>query len=166
MAQPKDETVVPIGAALLSPTSKTFDIIFHDAVKLVEDTAAYLDGDGRTDSKRLSQGLAMAYAMESMRLTTQLMAIASWTLLVRGLREGNTKAQEFQKEKGRSPMQVLQKRNGAPTEGLPKRLRELIAQCDAITVRMQRFDTMLGPNGISMKEGLSPMTIVRGTRSE
>ena len=53
----------------------------------MEETAAYLDGEGRRDSKMLSRAAALAYAAESMKLTTRLMQIASWLLVQRAVRE-------------------------------------------------------------------------------
>ncbi len=55
---------------------------------LVEETANYLDGPGRAASKTLSRPAALAYASESMRMTTRLMQIASWLLLRRAVNEG------------------------------------------------------------------------------
>ena len=69
--------------------SELFDRTFKDGMELVEETAAYLDGDGRRDSKLLSRGVALAYAAESMKLTTRLMQIASWLLVQRAVREGD-----------------------------------------------------------------------------
>lgn len=56
---------------------------------LVEDAAAWLDGDGRRESKLLSRATALAYAAESMKLTTRLMQLASWLLVQRAVREGD-----------------------------------------------------------------------------
>lgn len=69
--------------------SELFDRTFAEGMELVEDTAAYLDGDGRRDSKLLSRHVALAYAAESMKLTTRLMQIASWLLVQRAVREGD-----------------------------------------------------------------------------
>ncbi|CAN5381530.1 protease adaptor protein RcdA [soil metagenome] len=69
--------------------SELFDRTFAEGMELVEDTAAYLDGDGRRDSKLLSRSAALAYAAESMKLTTRLMQIASWLLVQRAVREGD-----------------------------------------------------------------------------
>src|SRR5690606_25281848 len=44
---------------------------------------------GRRDSKLLSRATALAYAAESMKLTTRLMQIASWLLVQRAVREGD-----------------------------------------------------------------------------
>ncbi len=72
--------------------SELFDRTFREGMELVEDTAAYLDGDGRRESKLLSRAAALAYAGESMKLTTRLMQIASWLLVQRAVREGDMTA--------------------------------------------------------------------------
>jgi len=69
--------------------SELFERTFQEGMELVEETAAYLDGDGRRDSKLLSRAAALAYAGESMKLTTRLMQIASWLLVQRAVREGD-----------------------------------------------------------------------------
>lgn len=73
--------------------SELFDRTFHEGMQLVEETAAYLDGDGRRESKLLSRATALAYAGESMKLTTRLMQIASWLLVQRAVREGDMTAE-------------------------------------------------------------------------
>src|SRR3569623_1582715 len=69
--------------------SELFDRTFQEGMDLVEATAAYLDGAGRQESKLLSRAAALAYAGESMRLTTRLMQLASWLLVQRAVREGD-----------------------------------------------------------------------------
>jgi regulator of CtrA degradation len=73
--------------------SELFDRTFQEGMDLVEETAAYLDGAGRQDSKLLSRSAALAYAAESMRLTTRLMQVASWLLVQRAVREGDMAAE-------------------------------------------------------------------------
>jgi regulator of CtrA degradation len=70
-------------------SSELFDRTFQEGMELVEETASYLDGAGRQDSKLLSRAAALAYAGESMRLTTRLMQVASWLLVQRAVREGD-----------------------------------------------------------------------------
>jgi regulator of CtrA degradation len=69
--------------------SELFDRTFQEGMELVEETASYLDGDGRRESKLLSRSAALAYAGESMKLTTRLMQVASWLLVQRAVREGD-----------------------------------------------------------------------------
>ena len=73
--------------------SELFDRTFHEGMELVEEVAAYLDGDGRRESKLLSRAAALAYAGESMKLTTRLMQVASWLLVQRAVREGDMAAE-------------------------------------------------------------------------
>jgi regulator of CtrA degradation len=69
--------------------SELFERTFQEGMELVEQTASYLDGEGRQESKLLSRNAALAYAAESMRLTTRLMQVASWLLVQRAVREGD-----------------------------------------------------------------------------
>jgi regulator of CtrA degradation len=68
--------------------SELFARTFQEGMDLVEETAAYLDGAGRQESKALDRRAALGYASESMRLTTRLMQVASWLLVQRAVREG------------------------------------------------------------------------------
>src|SRR6195256_423037 len=79
--------------------SQAFSALFRDGMALVEETAAYLDGPGRQDSKKLERAAALAYATESMRLTTRLMQLASWLLLHRAVKEGEMSLAKAGKEK-------------------------------------------------------------------
>src|ERR1700757_2565799 len=73
--------------------SELFQRTFQEGMDLVEETATYLDGAGRQASKLLSRSAALAYAAESMRLTTRLMQVASWLLVQRAVREGDMAAE-------------------------------------------------------------------------
>ena len=65
--------------------SAAFGNLFRGGMDLVEETAAYLDGVGRTEAKALDRAVSLTYATESMRLTTRLMQLASWLLLHRAV---------------------------------------------------------------------------------
>jgi regulator of CtrA degradation len=85
-----------ISFALKHLGSDAFKTLFKEGMNLVELSAAYLDGPGRADAKALRRSVALAYATESMRLTTRLMQLASWLLLRRAVNEGElTLAQAF-----------------------------------------------------------------------
>jgi len=68
--------------------SSAFIALFREGMALVEEAAGYLDGPGRQESRALSRTVGLAYATESMRLTTRLMQVASWLLLQRAVNEG------------------------------------------------------------------------------
>ena len=68
---------------------------------LVEETANYLDGPGRVDARQLDRHGSIAYATESMRLTTRLMQLASWLLLQRAISSGELTPEAASEEKKR-----------------------------------------------------------------
>jgi regulator of CtrA degradation len=81
--------------------SEAFKSLFREGMTLVEEAASYLDGAGRTASKALRRPAALAYATESMRMTTRLMQIASWLLLRRAVNEGELTSQQALSERHR-----------------------------------------------------------------
>ena len=98
-------TLRPISFALKHSNSDAFKTLFKEGMALVETTAAYLDGKGRADSKALLRPIALAYATESMRLTTRLMQIASWLLLRRAVNEGELTLAQAMSERHRVRLQ-------------------------------------------------------------
>ncbi|MDX2275286.1 MAG: DUF1465 family protein [Hyphomonadaceae bacterium] len=121
--------------------SELFDRTFKEGMALVEETAAYLDGPGRAASKRLSRAAALAYAGESMRLTTKLMQVASWLLVQRAVRDGEIGLVEATNEKYRLISREDQPAPGfAGSDDLPEALKALMARGSAIYDRVRRLD--------------------------
>ncbi len=94
----RDET---ISFGLRHTNSEAFKSLFREGMTLVEEAASYLDGPGRAASKALRRPAALAYATESMRLTTRLMQVASWLLLRRAVNEGEITLAQAQTERHR-----------------------------------------------------------------
>ncbi|NRA86685.1 MAG: DUF1465 family protein [Rhizobiales bacterium] len=121
--------------------SNQFQSLFNEGMGLVEETANYLDGGGRVESRELSRPQALAYASESMRLTTRLMQIASWLLLQRALKNGELGVEEIKRDSNRIK---LSKRsvNDVTTliEELPAKLIDLIHKSFDLQVRLQKID--------------------------
>src|ERR1700733_3210058 len=69
--------------------SALFERTFDEGMSLVEETAKYLDGRGRQESRDLPRKAALLYTGESMRVTTRLMQAASWLLVQRAVHEGD-----------------------------------------------------------------------------
>lgn len=123
--------------------SNTFHDLFEQGMSLVEDTAAYLDSDGREAAKGLPREAAMAYATESMRLTTRLMQLASWLLLQRAVHEGEMTLEQAAQEKAKVRIHGLSSPGQGPGyDGLPQRLRDLVASSVELQARVQRLDTI------------------------
>lgn len=119
--------------------SELFARTFSEGMNLVEETANYLDGEGRKASKTLPRSSALAYASASMRLTTQLMQIASWLLVLRAVREGDMSLGEAGDDKYR-----LKPREDAIgdllAEGLPPELIGLTESASQLYTRIERLD--------------------------
>ncbi|MGE3142479.1 MAG: DUF1465 family protein [Hyphomonadaceae bacterium] len=128
--------------------SEVFERTFREGMALVEETAAYLDGPGRAASKRLPRMAALAYAGESMRLTTRLMQVASWLLVQRAVRDNEIPLGEARTEKYR----LIAREEGAPAalagaEDLPEALKALMAKGAAIYERVRRLDETMYAEG-------------------
>ena len=127
-------------------SSQVFATLFRDGMALVEETATYLDGSGRTESKRLERSAALVYATESMRLTTRLMQIASWLLLHRAVKEGEMTLAQASKEKSKVKLAACDPGDAKSIALLPVRLQELIARSTKLQAEVRRLDaTMHAP---------------------
>lgn len=121
--------------------SPRFKTLFRDGMALVEEVAAYLDGPGRDEAKQLPRTIALAYAAESMRLTTRLMQLASWLLVQRAVNEGEmTQAQAAaEKHKVRLCAQEIASGPGLYSQ-LPGHLQELTGRSLRLQARLLHLD--------------------------
>src|ERR1700712_890791 len=123
--------------------AQAFADLFRDGMALVEETAAYLDGPGRQESKKLSRNGALAYATESMRLTTRLMQLASWLLLHRAVKEGEVSLAQANKEKAKVKLSGSENGEDQNIKLLPERLRTLIERSRVLQAAVRRLDTTM-----------------------
>jgi len=91
----------PIVFAHRLAKSESFKALFKEGMDLVEDSARYLDKDGREESRALPRAISLAYSAESMRLTTRIMQLASWLLVQRAVNEGEMSIAQALSEKHR-----------------------------------------------------------------
>lgn len=135
--------------------SEQFDRVFTEGMALVERSAAYLDGDGRRDSKGLPGQITVLYATESMRLTTRLLELASWLLIRRAVKEGEITREEAEAKRARVKLQTLGR--PAHTKGfteLPKGLRDLVDASFQLHDRIVQLDrAMTQPPAEAGQEG-------------
>ncbi len=125
-------------------SSEAFKTLFREGMILVEEAAAYLDGPGRQESRVLPREDALAYASESMRLTTRLMQMASWLLVQRAVNEGDLTPLQARADKHR----VTLTRQGLATPAevftrLPDRLQELALTSQRLQARIHHLDAQL-----------------------
>jgi len=120
-----------------------FDALYREGMGLIEEVAAYLDGDGRADSRILSREASFLYATESMRLTTRLMQLASWLLLQRAVNEGEITRENARSEKEKVKFSATPSERGGPGyEQLPDTLKSYIDKGDRLFDRVMQFDTL------------------------
>jgi regulator of CtrA degradation len=123
--------------------SDQFDKVFKEGMGLVEETANYLDGQGRVDSRVLDRPATIAYATESMRLTTRLMQLASWLLLQRAMISGEVNETEAQREKSRVNLNDIGAGHDVPgAEQLPEGLIELVDRSLRLHERIKMMDAV------------------------
>jgi regulator of CtrA degradation len=123
--------------------SQAFSDLFRSGMALVEETATYLDGPGRQESKKLDRGSALAYATESMRLTTRLMQLASWLLLHRAVKEGEMSLAQASKEKNKVKLSSPETHDANNLALLPEALRKLIQRSIALQNRVRTLDATI-----------------------
>lgn len=124
--------------------SEGFKTLFREGMALVEEAAAYLDGPGREESRALARPIALAYASESMRLTTRLMQIASWLLLQRAVNEGDMTPAQALSDRHRVKLSFQGLACGADVfEQLPPALRSLGAKSLRVQARVLHLDKLL-----------------------
>jgi regulator of CtrA degradation len=136
-----DNQPVSFGERLAN--SQAFADLFRHGMALVEETATYLDGPGRQESKKLARSAALAYATESMRLTTRLMQLASWLLLHRAVKEGEMSLAQANKEKNKVRLSATDTHDPNNLALLPEPLRALIERSVALQNQVRRLDATI-----------------------
>ncbi|WP_407156743.1 DUF1465 family protein [Bradyrhizobium sp. STM 3557] len=123
--------------------SAAFGTLFREGMDLVEETAAYLDGVGRTEAKALDRAVGLTYATESMRLTTRLMQLASWLLLHRAVKEGEMTLSQANREKTKVKLSAADPGPADLIEKLPQQLQDLITRSMSLQARVRRLDSTM-----------------------
>ena len=133
--------------------SEQFEKTFKEGMGLVEETANYLDGEGRIDARALDRVGAIAYATESMRLTTRLMQMASWLLLQRAIATGEMNHDEALKEKHRINLSEIGRGHDLKGgEQTPDGLMDLVERSLRLLERIKTLDSMLNRKAVNNDE--------------
>jgi regulator of CtrA degradation len=129
--------------------SALFEKTFDEGMALVEETARYLDGGGREESRGLPRKAAMLYAGESMRVTTRLMQAASWLLVQRAVHDGDMEADAASSDRYRlGSKEICLGKSADSVESLPLALRDLLERSDNLYRRIARLDDVLFGQGV------------------
>ncbi len=133
--------------------SAQFDGVFKQGMALVERTAAYLEGPGRAEAKRLPAAVNVLYASESMRLTTRLLDMASWLLVRRALKEGDISEAEAQRKRKGVTLQNPSRSSHVNGFGeLPDALRSLVEESYALQDRIVQLDRAMSVKADNVAE--------------
>lgn len=152
----------PIDFAQRFAGSETFRTLFREGMGLVEETAAYLDGPGRAESRDLSRTGSLVYATESMRLTTRLMQLASWLLLQRAVNDGEMTQAQAGQEKSKVRIDGPNSaRTGPGWDEVPEQLKSLIERSVRLQERIRKLDAAIyggereqpAPNAVAAQLG-------------
>lgn len=136
--------VQPIHFGAHLADSDAFSRLFDLGMDLVEETATYLDGIGRKESRRLGRVGAMAYATESMRLTSRLMQVASWLLLQRAVNDGEMTDEQACAERSKIRLAGMASATQGPGwKALPEDLQSLIIRSLALQRRVQQLERVI-----------------------
>lgn len=121
--------------------SDSFKPLYSEGMALVEEAAAYLDEEGKEAARALSPQAATLYAAESMRLTSRLMHIASWLLLLRASRSGDMSRDMVAREKAKVSLETLSAGESAKGwQELPQTFRDMIARSLHLQDRVRCMD--------------------------
>ena len=107
-------------------SSEMFRKLFADGMGLVEETASYLDGEGRDASRQLSREASLSYATVSMEMTTRLMQAASWLVVQRAVQEGDMTVEEASEARFRLEDSSINAFTARQNPELPAELLELV----------------------------------------
>ena len=150
------------GVVLRFAGSELFDRTFAEGMALVEEAAEYLDGAGRRESKLLSRNGALAYAGESMKVTTRLMQVASWLLVQRAVRQGDMTPEEAAQPRYRLGGRAAAGPSGLPeptgaAEPLPPGLRALGERAARLFERVLHLDRSMYLDAADPVAGAHPV---------
>src|SRR6204780_168723 len=123
--------------------SAAFGTLFREGMDLVEETAAYLDGAGRTEAKALDRSVSLPSATESMRLPTRLMQLASWLLLHPAVKEAEMTLTQANREKTKVKLSAADPGPNDMVGKLPQQLQHLIGRSMSLQAKVRRLDTSI-----------------------
>jgi regulator of CtrA degradation len=135
-----------------------FERTYEEGMQLVEQTSAYLDGDGRDAARYLNRHASLAYATESMRLTTRLMQVAAWLLIRKAVVSAEVSPEEAEDERYRlSTKELANTASMKDTPGLPGDFLELVERSERLYDRVQRLDDQLRRGVDTRAQAVNPV---------
>jgi regulator of CtrA degradation len=140
-----DDKSFPLRSAqAVHPPVAFFGRTYEDALALTQAARDYIAGARRV-AKDLAPGDALAFSVESMRLTTRVVQVMAWCLarkaIFAGELDGGAATIERFALSGRDV--CLGGAEKADNPSLPERFRALLSESRALYVRVLRLDELL-----------------------
>jgi len=142
MAEFAERETKAVSLAQRRIASQAFTTLFREGMEMVEQTATYLDGDGRDDSRDFERPRLHLYAQQSMRLSTRLMQLASWLLLQRAVVEGEMSPADARREGAKVDLEGPERDEEAEAL-LPQGLRALIGRSHDLQHQIRQLNATL-----------------------
>lgn len=157
----KDNSIANLPPVRLSErfaNSEKFNDLFQYGMDLVEETANFLDREGRQQATKLPQSVKTLYGTEAIRLTTRLMQIASWLLLQRAIVDGEMNKQQALKEKNNIKLTQLASRTKSTYwRDLPQSFIDLIERSLSLQKRLCQLDKELYGKTFKITQNENPV---------
>ncbi|EJF74760.1 DUF1465 family protein [Bartonella alsatica] len=125
-----------------SAFENAFNRLYEETMTLIEETATYIDTEGKLVARSLSTEISAMYAKEAMYLSTRLMQIASQLLLLRAEREGEMSSEQIEREFAKISLHTpTLKLESAHWQELPEVFRYFVARSLRLEARMKYMRT-------------------------
>jgi regulator of CtrA degradation len=147
-----NENTIPFRSRTGQP--EKFMALFREGMALVEETANYLDGPGRREAKTLTPFVALAYATESMRLTTRLTQMATWLLARRAVYNGEELPHAGSPNDPLMMPPVTRLTGSKGYDELPEKLKSIIEASYHFHNKIHRFDQV--ERGVAKPQSTRP----------
>ncbi|MEL7542925.1 MAG: DUF1465 family protein [Pseudomonadota bacterium] len=123
-------------------SSEHFQKLYRDGMALVEDRLPYLrPAPCRQEARCLETDLSLAYATESMRLTTRLMQVSSWLLIRRALNDKSIDRDQALAERRKIQLDAISRPSHVRNfEDLPEKLQQLVHASFRLLDTVKRLD--------------------------
>lgn len=137
-------------------TPRLVDSFYTEAMVLADEARSYFDEAGRDDRGTLDPYVRVAFACESLKVTTRIMHIVAWLLTQRAIESGEITYREGQRPERR--LGNAQASDPALVERLPQAARRLVNASADLYARVRRLDE----GTVSDEPPLSPARALMG----
>ena len=125
-------------------TPKVVEGLYAEAMVLANDARTYFDHEGKADRNKLDPMGRIAFACESLKVTTRLMHVVSWLLVRKAVYAGELTQKEAEAPEQRLGQAVSSDNKQIAT--LPLRARSIIEASQDLYERVRRLDVRFDLN--------------------